>query len=317
MLDCQSEPLVSIVITTCNRADILSRAINSSLKQTYKNIEVIVIDDLSEDKTRELLAQYASDNKNFHYYINTVRSGLAVSRNRGIRVAAGDFFAFLDDDDELRNDSIEKRLKRYLELQDKGIEKIGVVFSGAEVRFTDSKKVSFNLPKIEGDIFNFIKNKGLSTIPSSCLFDKNVIADIGGYDEALVSSIDHDLWMKLAARGYRIYAANEPLTIIYEKKNKVSMVANTEQRIRGVNQFLDKWYNELVNVMGVHSTDDWCSEYRSKVLGFLCANNIYNLRFREALIVISSVYSRADSFYQKVYFLYRVLRSVAGKIFVT
>lgn len=310
-------PLVSIIITTCNRFDIVTRAINSSLNQTYKNIEVIVVDDMSEDKTLEVIDEYISKNEKIRLFTNSDRLGLASCRNKGVENAKGTFVVFLDDDDELKDDSVEKRIKRYWELKDSGVENIGVVYSGAEVHFTDSQKVSFNLPKVEGDIFESIRDKGLSTIPSSCLFNKKVIVDIGGYDQSLVSSIDHDLWMKLAVNGYNIYSVNEPLSIIYETKNKKSMVANTEQRIQGVNQFLNKWYEDLVNVMDERYASIWCNEYRAKVLGFLCANNIYNLRLKEALKVFRSVYSESKGILEEIYFLYRVLRSVIGKIFVT
>src|SRR5438270_1336965 len=90
-----SNPLVSIVIPTYNRAAIISRTIDNIFRQTYPNFEVIVIDDGSTDDTQSVLKRY-------HDRVRVVRqsnAGPAIARNNGARVAAGEIIAFQDSDD--------------------------------------------------------------------------------------------------------------------------------------------------------------------------------------------------------------------------
>ncbi len=96
----ESEPLVSVIIPTRNRANLLARSLKSVLHQHYHNFEVIVIDDASEDDTVNTIEQFRNKFKSFKYIRNNKRQGGAESRNIGIKSASGNYIAFLDDDDE-------------------------------------------------------------------------------------------------------------------------------------------------------------------------------------------------------------------------
>ena len=102
-----STPLVSVIITTYNRADKLKDAIESLLNQTYKNIEIIVADDGSTDKTKELVEQYPQIA--YHYKEN---GGQASGRNLGFRHAKGDLIATLDSDDVWYPNFLEKCVQK-------------------------------------------------------------------------------------------------------------------------------------------------------------------------------------------------------------
>ncbi|MDU7110930.1 MAG: glycosyltransferase family 2 protein, partial [Clostridium perfringens] len=106
---------VSVIITTYKRADMLSRAINSVLNQTYKNMEVIVVDDNNEDSdhrrnTEAIMNQYCDD-KRVLYIKHKINKNGAVARNTGIKVATGQIITFLDDDDYYLDTKIEKQLE--------------------------------------------------------------------------------------------------------------------------------------------------------------------------------------------------------------
>ncbi len=110
MTEKTENPLVSIIIPTYNYAGYLPGAIQSCLDQSYKSLEIIVVDDGSTDNTKEIAEHYG---KNI-LYIHQENSGVSSARNRGLEVAKGDFIAFLDADDYLTENAIEIRLNALL-----------------------------------------------------------------------------------------------------------------------------------------------------------------------------------------------------------
>ena len=91
-------PLVSVVIPTRNRSQLLQRAIESVLRQTYDYLEILVIDDASDDDTERVIAAFGDTR--IRYMRHTGGGGAAAARNVGIRAATGSVIGFLDDDDE-------------------------------------------------------------------------------------------------------------------------------------------------------------------------------------------------------------------------
>jgi len=110
MSEIVQSPLVSIIIPTYNYGGYLPVALNSCLQQTYKNIEIIVVDDGSTDNTGEIVKQYEGK----VLYIYQDRSGVSAARNKGLEYAKGDFIGFLDADDYLTEDAISTRLDIFL-----------------------------------------------------------------------------------------------------------------------------------------------------------------------------------------------------------
>lgn len=108
--------MVSIIIPTYNYAGFLHRAVQSCINQSYKTIEIIVIDDGSTDNTKEIAESYGSRIT----YIQQQNSGVSSARNRGLGCAAGDFIAFLDADDYLTENAIEVRLNTLLQNPEAG-----------------------------------------------------------------------------------------------------------------------------------------------------------------------------------------------------
>lgn len=95
----QHNPLVSVIIPTYNRANLISRSLQSVLGQTYKNWEIILVDDASHDNIEEVIMQEKKRIPNITYLKNTNNCGVSYSRNVGIKHAKGDYIAFLDSDD--------------------------------------------------------------------------------------------------------------------------------------------------------------------------------------------------------------------------
>ena len=107
-----SQPLVSAIITTHNRVDLLPRALDSVIAQSYPNMEIIVVDDGSVDETSELIKKYQREVP--IRYVQIEQSvGAPRARNKGIEVAQGEFIAGLDDDDKWHEDRIRELMAAY------------------------------------------------------------------------------------------------------------------------------------------------------------------------------------------------------------
>ena len=104
-------PLVSVVLTTYNRADLISETIESILSQTFRNFELIVVDDGSTDNTEEVVRSY--NDERVHYIKTDNWGGPAKPRNIGIKKAKGEYIAFCDDDDLWLPNKLEVQLKHF------------------------------------------------------------------------------------------------------------------------------------------------------------------------------------------------------------
>lgn len=102
--------MVSIITPMFNSEVFISETIHSILKQTYINWELILIDDNSSDNTVQLVDSFINKNSNIKLIKNTINQGAAISRNKGIELAQGDFIAFLDADDIWKSNKLEKQL---------------------------------------------------------------------------------------------------------------------------------------------------------------------------------------------------------------
>lgn len=103
-------PLISIILCTYNRARLVKRAIGSVLTQSYRNWELIIVDDGSEDDTRQVVVPLALSEPRIKYFYHP-NKGLARSRNIGIALALGDYVTFLDSDDEYCENHLSVRIQ--------------------------------------------------------------------------------------------------------------------------------------------------------------------------------------------------------------
>ena len=180
-----SSPIVSVIIPTYNRKNLAKLAITSAIEQDYNDFEIIVIEDGSESGIKEWLRDQNSER--IRYYNNGINLGLSPSRNRGVELAEGKYVAFLDDDEAWlpRKISAQMALVSAKESED-------VVVTCGTCFFKDGVIKKEFVPKIYGSLINHIL-EGEGFPPSSLLIPKNVITNIEGFSENLVSCIDHDL----------------------------------------------------------------------------------------------------------------------------
>ena len=192
---------ISVIIPTYNRKETLKRAIQSVLIQSYTPYEIIVIDDGSNDGTKEWL----KDNFPNVKYIYQKNSGVSSARNKGIKFARGDWIALLDSDDEwlpskLKDQANEIELNpaaKFLHTNE--------IWIRNGVRVNQMKKHK----KYGGYIFE--KCLDMCRIsPSSVLIKKDIFDEIGMFDETLKVCEDYDLWLRFASK-YPVHFLNQPL----------------------------------------------------------------------------------------------------------
>lgn len=208
-------PGVSIVIPAYNYARFLPVAVESCLRQTYPNFEVVVIDDGSKDNTREVMARYGPPVR----YVHQENAGLSAARNTGIREAKFDFVAFLDADDLLLPDHLAVVMAEFARLPAE-YALVGCDYSIIDV---DGQPLAYAVhppvPPGEVRLKDILMRTRFS--PTGAVARKEVFALCGGFDTTLRSTEDRDMWIRIAARR-RVWHAGRVLIAIRKHGNNMS-----------------------------------------------------------------------------------------------
>jgi glycosyltransferase involved in cell wall biosynthesis len=199
--------LVSVAIACYNGETYLAEAIESVLEQTYEPIELILVDDGSTDQSADIAARYAT--------VHTIRQtnqGVAQARNRGLQVCKGKYVLFLDQDDRLLPNAIAigvRQLQTHPEC--------GFVFGHALIiqgdgspngAATQATAKSY-LPTY--DYPTLLQGRGNICPPSTVLFRRAIVHQVGGFDASFGMADDYDMYLKIA-RNFPIYCHHEPVT---------------------------------------------------------------------------------------------------------
>lgn len=282
--------LISIVIPTYNRYREAIRAIRSVENQTYRPIEIIVIEDGSDSGIEQWIKQKNLDKKDMEiiYFNNKNNLGLSATKNRGVSLSSGEYVAILDDDDEWKSEKLERQMGLICTSNGKN-EPIGVVSTGFEIRYKDSRYVNFAPGGNRGNLRENIIKKGIITPSSTFLFPRKVLLSVR-YDETLRSSTDHDIMMSLAKEGYSGIATDEALAITYSRLGRSSNMTNTYQRIDSIHQFLEKWSSVYQEWMGEIGADKYCKRYFAQVVSWLIVNKLYSKKYKEAFYCVRSIF---------------------------
>jgi glycosyltransferase involved in cell wall biosynthesis len=182
-------PKISVIITTYNRAHYICETIDSVLAQTFTDYEIIVVDDGSTDNTKETLKAYG-DKVRYFYQTN---QGQPAAENTAISNARGQYLAFVDDDDSWLPTKLEEQIKVLENDPDLG-------FVCCEAYYTDADgKIVHHWKKKPWHHENFISlYDGNFLNHSSVLLKRDLFDKIGGFDPALLTTQDYDLWLRLA-----------------------------------------------------------------------------------------------------------------------
>lgn len=203
--------MVSVIVPTFNRGRTILRAINSILNQTYKDIEVIVVDDCSTDDTK---IKIESLNNNMITYIKHDRNkGACAARNTGIKVARGEYIAFLDSDDEWMPAKVEKQLK-FLEVNNADI-----VFC-SHISYFNGKKAIVPEKKINSDLLYKKLLQG-NFITTGSILGKTECFNQINFDLKLPRFQDWDLMINMT-RKFNVQHLPEILTVNYVQEDSIT-----------------------------------------------------------------------------------------------
>lgn len=204
--------MISIIIPTYNRESTIKRSIDSILRQTYQDFEIIVVDDNSTDNTKKVVLDIKD--KRVKYIKHEYNLGANAARNTGVENARGDIVAFQDSDDEWAENKLEKQLY-YMELKDADIvscciskfegKNRGKVIPGRKI---DSKNIKTEL--LYG---NFISGQTILG-KKECFVEEK-------FDDTLPRLQEWELMIRLSQK-YNIYFINEPLVNVYVQNDSIS-----------------------------------------------------------------------------------------------
>ena len=226
------KPLVSVIMSVYNGEQFLQQAIESILSQTYTNWEFIIIDDASNEATREILSHYSSDGR-FRITRQPENKGLTKNLNVGVAMSKGEYIARMDADDiSLPNRFQEQVL--YLEQNPETVAVFSVVDlidengNPAGSWPDDRKAISYEMIRRILPLRNCVAHP-------TVMIRKKILQQYG-YNEKQLHSQDWDLWLRLVNDGKRIEKINKPLLLYRINNNSVTKISNKKSAFLKIHQ---------------------------------------------------------------------------------
>jgi glycosyltransferase involved in cell wall biosynthesis len=195
-------PSVSVIVPTYNRASFLPISLGSVLSQTYRNTEIVVVDDGSTDGTRQVVLDLLGAQPLPYLYLHQENRGDPAARNRGLTAAQGMYIAFLDSDDSW--------FPHHLEAT------VGVLDTNPDVAavYTDhgiTRDGQHMVPTVGGpaasrqQLVRRLLLRDLVLASDALVVRRSVYSCLGGFDEGLASSADWEMWVRIASRARMVY----------------------------------------------------------------------------------------------------------------
>ena len=235
------KPLVSVIIPTYNRAKYIDRAINSVLRQTYDNIELIIVDDngrktVSRNEMEEKMKKY-SNNPKIHYLKHDVNMNGATARNTGISFSKGVYIAFLDDDDFFVKDRIEILVN---DLENNS--EYDAVYSSC-VFFENNIVKKINIARIFGNLqYEMLRQIPFFSTGSNLFFRASALKSINGFDVSFKRHQDIEVMVRFFEK-YKIL--NEKKILVAKCEEDKANFPNIDNAIKYKLHFLNVFENTI------------------------------------------------------------------------
>lgn len=205
-------PNISVIIPTYNRSNLVTNAIESALAQTYKDHEIIVVDDGSTDDTRKVLAPYMNRIK----YIYQEHSGHSAARNTAIRASRGQWIAFLDSDDVW----LPAKLSRQMEILKRSRAKVcftNIIWNSEEGEKSSQNQLHWKENNSDEQVFDepfdLLLFESVHKVLVTLVVERDLLVRVGCFDERINRHVDVRLCFRLAFEAPFAYV-NQPLAIV-------------------------------------------------------------------------------------------------------
>ncbi len=218
-------PKVSVIIATHNRAQMLKKAMDSVLKQTYEDFELIVISDGSMDGTDKVIASY--DDSRIVFLKHEQSKGSAAARNTAVKNCSGYYIAFLDDDDEwINKDKLRKQVKVF---ENDRTGRIGIVCTSVNL-IDENKNIRTKIIKKPKNLIKHILKRNAVIYCSTVLTKRDILTEAGSFDENLPRGVDSDFYRTCIVRlGYDVYFMEDITANIHEYgKDRITPVKDVK-----------------------------------------------------------------------------------------
>lgn len=234
-------PLVSCIITTHNRAELLQNAVRSVLQQTHPYLEIFIVDDGSEDQTQEICQSWTHEDSRIRYIRVPYPRGANHARNVGISYANGKYIAFLDDDDEWTADKIKIQSEVLEETKE------SFTFCSKFLAYTNEQHQVVK-KKLSVEHRDVIRYEDLLTFnwigETSKIMVATTLAREVQFDENLTSAQDYDFYLRILKRGYIAVNVKEPLVNInIHSGPRIS--TSTKAKYKGQRKIILKYYSDM------------------------------------------------------------------------
>lgn len=229
------KPLVSVIVPNYNYERYLREAIDSALAQTYPHIEIIVVDDGSQDNSREILKSYGDKIRTFVQQ----NAGVSAARNNGVKNCSGKYVAFLDADDVWLPQKIEKQVELFEREKD-----LGLVHVGVEEFDANGNTLKKRLEGMSGDVsqeFLLFERPVVLGGGSGLMLPREVFDEVGGFDLNLQTSADWDLFYRVS-RNYKLGFV--PEVLLRYRMHGSNMHGNIERMEREMLYGFEKAFRE-------------------------------------------------------------------------
>jgi glycosyltransferase involved in cell wall biosynthesis len=257
-------PRVSVIIPTYNRADLIEETIDSVLKQTFDDLEIIIVDDGSTDSTKEVVRRFDGPIK----YLYQENRGRSCARNRGFEASSGDYICFLDSDDVLDPRMLDRQVSLLESNSDLGFVFSDYQFINRAGEILPKPEVFRAHPLRRGSIFRFLVYFDF-IFPSTVLARKDCINKAGLFDPSLDAAEDLD-WLLRMTSLYEADYVPEQLCLCRKHDGNTTSTAIEDGTARVIAKHLldDRTKRSL--------GDDWREIYFDLYL--MVANYHYNRR---------------------------------------
>lgn len=240
---------VSVIVPAFNSGPYIGRTLESVLAQTHRNIEVIVVDDGSEDDTADVVRRFAARDKRVRL-IQQENQGVAAARNRAIEHSRGEWIAPLDADDLWHPRNLEKKLLRATEVS----ERVGIIYSGSYLIDTQDRPISDHVTGgPEGNVLmpllleNFLANGSTPLIRRSCFQEGRY--DTGFHKAKAQGCEDWDFYLQVAFR-HSFAIVGEPL--VYYRRRPGSLSSDDAAMARSYRYMMRRHRSACAKVAAAH-----------------------------------------------------------------